>query len=75
LLASGVNAKHLYIASSWESHPRSAQVWITQLLPCRVTIPAFHLVNIHHTGAPWLVVATIWLQLTTHLSTLKGWKA
>jgi len=39
--------------------PEALQVWITQLLPCKVTIPAFHLVNIHQTAAPWLVVATI----------------
>jgi len=43
-----------------------------QLLPCKVAIPAFHLVNIRQTAAPWLVVATIYLQLTTHLSTTKG---
>ena len=29
---------------------RSAQVWITQLLPHKITIPAFHLVNIHQTA-------------------------
>jgi len=40
-----------------------------QLLPCKV---AFHLANIHQTAAPRLVVATICLQLTTHLSTPKG---
>ena len=43
-----------------------------QLLPCKVAIPAFHRVNICQTAAPWLVVATICLQLTTHLSTPKG---
>ena len=44
-----------------------------QLLPCKVAIPAFHLVNIRQMAAPWLVVvATICLQLTTHLSTPKG---
>jgi len=43
-----------------------------QLLSCKVAIPAFHLVNIRQTAAPWLVVATICLQLITHLSTPKG---
>ena len=70
-----VKAEHIYSASSWEPHHRSIQVWITQLLPCKVTTPAFHLVNIHQTAAPWLVVATIWLQLTTHLLIPEGWKA
>ena len=37
-----VKAEHLYSASSWEPHPRSAQVWITQLLPCKYTIPRKH---------------------------------
>jgi len=46
-----------------------------QLLPCKVAIPAFLLVNICQTAAPWLGVAIIWLQLTTHLSTPWGWKA
>ena len=43
-----------------------------QLLHCKVAIPAFHLVNIRQTAATRLVVATICLQLTTHLSTPKG---
>ena len=30
-----------------------------QLLPCKVTIPVFYLVNIRQMAAPWLVVATI----------------
>jgi len=33
-----------------------------QLLPCKVAIPAFYLVNIRQTAAPWLVVAIICLQ-------------
>jgi len=49
-----VKAEHLYRASSSEPHPRSAQVWITQLLPCKYTIRAFHLVNIHQTAPQWL---------------------
>jgi len=40
-------------------HSWSTQVWITQLLLCKHTIPAFYLVNIHQTAPPWLVVATI----------------
>jgi len=34
-----------------------------------------YLVSVHQTAPPWLVVAAIWLQLTTHLSTPWGWKA
>ena len=32
--------------------PRSAQLWITQLLHCKYTIPAFYIVNIHQTAPP-----------------------
>ena len=39
-----------------------------QLLPCKVAIPAFYLVNIRQTAAPRLVVATICLQLTAYYS-------
>jgi len=33
--------KILYSAPSWEPHPWSAQMWITQPLPCQHTTPAF----------------------------------
>ena len=36
-------------------------IWITQLLSCKYTIPAFHFVNIRQTAPPRLVVATVWL--------------
>ena len=62
-------AEHMCSASSWEPHARSAQVWITQLLPCKYTMQSIP--TCHQTAPPWLVVATIWLQLTTHLSTRK----
>jgi len=40
-----------------------------------INMPAFHLVNVHQMAPPPIEVANIQLQLTTHLSTPKGWKA
>ena len=37
LLGKKVKAEHLYSVTSRETRHRSAQVWITQLLPCKVT--------------------------------------
>jgi len=57
-------------ASSWEAHLKGAQVWIIQFyLQTHHTCP--HLVTFTvHQRAPLLcvVIAAIWLQLTTHLS-------
>ena len=48
-------AGHLYSASSEMIHFWSAQAWITQLLHCKHSVPAFYLVSLHQ----WLVVAAI----------------
>ena len=50
-----------------------AQAWIT-VLPAINTIPAFYLVSVHRMAPPPIELANILLQLTTHLSTPKGWK-
>ena len=53
---------------------QSAQTWIThfylQITPC---LPKF--VSVHQMAQPLTDVADIQLQLTTYLSTPKGWKA
>ena len=53
---------------------QSAQAWITQFnlqrTPC---MP--YLVSIHQMASPPIEVVSIWLQLTTHLFTSRGWKA
>jgi len=72
------NVVDLYSAPSWETHFWSTQVWITQLLHCKHTIIIIylHLVTVHQTAPrPLTVIAAIWLQLTAHLSTRRGWKA
>ena len=60
--------------STVRSSPLNAQVWITQLLHCKHTIPAFTSYAFTRRRHQCLVIAAI--QLTTHLSTpkrMKGW--
>ena len=65
----------LYSVPFWEARLWSAQAWIAQFLRCNYTIPAFTSWSIHQTALPRIVITAIWLQLTTHLSTRRGWKA
>jgi len=64
-----------YSAPLWEAHLWSAQVWIT-VFTLQTHHTCLHLVSVHQTAPPLtIVIAAIWLQLTTRLSIPRGWKA
>jgi len=64
----------LYSAMS-RTHTHSAQTWITQFLPANYTVPAFCFASVHQMARRLTEVEGIWLELATHLSIPKGWKA
>jgi len=45
------------------------------VLPENYTMPAFCFASVHHMAPRLTEVEGIWLELATHLSTPKGWKA
>jgi len=45
------------------------------VLPANYTMPAFRFASVHQMAPPLTEVEGIWWELTTHLSTPKGWQA
>jgi len=66
-------AQHLYSALHGIQTTLKRSGMDHTVLPAINTIPAVYLVSVHQMAPPPTEVANIQLQLTTHLSTPKGW--
>jgi len=68
------NAEYLYSAFYILCISQSAQAWITQFY-LQIRHACLSFVSVHQMAPPLTEIKYIQLQLTTHLSTPKGWKA
>ena len=75
VVVKGKKKKSIYIAPFiYYVLSQSAQAWITQFY-LQIHHACLSFVSVHQMAPPLTEVRNIQLQLTTHLSTRKGWKA
>jgi len=62
------------LCSAMSGHTKSSDMDHT-VLPANYTMPTFCFASVHQMAPPLTEVEGIWLELTTHSSTPKGWQA